>query len=138
MEVNHSCEAYGPSKCNQHLGKARPWLGQSGKLRKRRTIRKPRSQTQSRVTADDVLNSGHLQPTQYVTRSGRTVRKPVRLVVQDFQEDIKGGGSYEKSHDTRNNCEGSRENCRSQLSRESQRSCSSTQPELLTVEQSTS
>ena len=47
------------SKCNQKLDKARPWLGQSGKLRKRQTVRKPRLQAQGRVTAGNVLSGGH-------------------------------------------------------------------------------
>ena len=104
-------------------------------VKEKRNYRKPKSQAKSRVTVDDVLYSGHSQPTQYVTRSGHTVKKLVRLI-QDFQEDIhegpslKGRGSCEKSRDNMDNREGSCKNPRSQSSRELQRSCSLTQPEV--------
>ena len=49
------------SKCGVRMTKATPWLGQSGKLRKRRTVRKPKSsQTNQEIqvnVGDDV--TGH-------------------------------------------------------------------------------
>jgi len=75
------------SKCSLQLAKARPWLGKSGRLRRRRTIRKPRPpQTQDNNVKDEV--TGHLQ---YKTRSGCTVRRLARLI-QGGSPEGKGGG----------------------------------------------
>ena len=79
-------------ECNQQLGKGKTLVRPVRKVKEKRTIRKPRSQAQSRVTADNILYSGHSQPTKYVIRSGHTVKKPVRLI-QDFHEVIHEGPS---------------------------------------------
>ena len=86
------------SKCSVQMAKARPWLGQSGKLRKTRTVRKPKPR-QSKSAQDaqvDVQDSA----IDYRTRSGRTVRRPARLIEDRHDgQSFKGGGSCKRSRD---------------------------------------
>jgi len=86
------------SKCSLQLAKARPWLGKSGKLRRRRIIRKPRP-PQARGNKEKEEITGN---SQYKTRSGRTVKRPARFIQGDSPEgqSLKGGGSCEKSRAT--------------------------------------
>jgi len=64
------------SKCVEAMSNAKPWIGQSGKLRKRRVIRKP-----SLPVEQPVKELDSSQPTPIVTRHSHQVRRPARFSV---------------------------------------------------------
>ena len=89
------------SKCGKAMSNARPWLGQSGKLRKQRAVRKP-------VVSEETTRSQDSPPPSptVTTRCGRQVRRPPRFSVITHHTpeglSFKGGGSCEtgrKSHE---------------------------------------
>ena len=75
------------SKCRQEMAEATPWVGHSGKLNKRRQVRRrdPKVATQQEGTVDDspeVATTDLTHPkfsTTTITRSGRQVRLPARF-----------------------------------------------------------
>ena len=77
------------SKCSELLAEAEPWLGQSGKLRKRHVIKKKVCEIESSVEKDQTAVS--------TTRRGREVRKPAWfMTISDYSQGrlpLKEGGS---------------------------------------------
>ena len=61
------------SKCSEQLAKTEPWLGQSGKLRKRRVVRKQKPHVEESPVEQDQAG------VTSTTRRGREVRKPARF-----------------------------------------------------------
>ena len=78
------------SKCGGAMSNATPWLGQSGKLRKRRVVKKP-----TLPDEDATLLDSSSPPKAVITRHGRQVRRPARFTPNDTPEglSLKGGGS---------------------------------------------
>ena len=80
------------SKCVKAMETAKPWVGQSGRLRRRRVVRKPLLPTDDSTQRVD----SSLPPTT-TTRHGRQVRRPARFCVikNDTPKGLssKGGGS---------------------------------------------
>ena len=63
------------SKCGVHMAKATSWLGQSGKLRKRRTVRKLKpleTNQEAQVNVGDDV-TGHSNPSPHSTQLGQDV-----------------------------------------------------------------
>ena len=77
------------SKCVEAMSNAKPWIGQSGKLRKCRVIWKPALPVEQ---AAKELDSS--QPTPIVTRHGRQVRRPARfsVITHDIPEGLSSKG----------------------------------------------
>ena len=82
---------------------AGPWLRLSGKLGKRRTVRKPKPPQTNQETqvniGDDVTKHSKYKPPQYPTRLGQTVKKYKKLVEEDSPngQSFKRGGSCKTS-----------------------------------------
>ena len=76
------------SKCSELLAEAEPWLGQSGKLRKRHVIKRKVCEEESSVEDQTAVTT---------TRRGREVRKPARfMAISDDSQGrlpLKEGGS---------------------------------------------
>ena len=82
------------SKCGGAMSNAKPWIRQSGKLKKRQVVRKPV------LPDDEALQEDSPVPAPTVTtKCGRKVRRPARfsLITCDNPEGLssKGGGSCE-------------------------------------------
>ena len=79
------------SKCREAIANATPWLGQAGKLRKQRVVKKPVLPDENATQLDSS------PPAAVVTRHGRQVRRPGRYRFSDTPEglSLKGGGSCE-------------------------------------------
>ena len=75
------------SKCRREMAEATPWVGHSGRLNKRRQVRrrKPKVATQQEGTVDDSPEAATTDlthsksSTTTTTRSGRQVRLPARF-----------------------------------------------------------
>ena len=77
------------------MANATPWLGQAGKLRKQRVVKK------SILPDENAKQLDSSPPTAVVTRHGHQVRRPARYRSSDTPEglSLKGGGSCEANRE---------------------------------------
>ena len=71
------------SLCSPEIGNSTPWVGHSGRMRKRRQLHKPH-----KVPEEDSTNQeDNSQMAAKTTRSGRTIKKPSRFLWMNSPED---------------------------------------------------
>ena len=83
------------SRCGSEISNATPWVGHTGKMRKRRQLRKRRIESEE-DTAQQVNEDSEMPKT---TRSGRRINKPSRFRLVNSPEDFFQTGGSCKARD---------------------------------------
>ena len=72
------------SLCSPEIGKSTPWVGHTGKLRKRRQLCKRKQRPSEHIAQQEIESKEKVTRT---TRSGRKINKPSRFLLVNSPED---------------------------------------------------